>query len=288
MLLRRNIILHYLLLGALLFIYSCEKEISKEIPGNKPGTGNSAIGDLLIKTVERTNQDSIVTLYQYDAARRWLGTTSTIVSGGSVLNHQFIIVRNAEGIITKRIHKDAARTDSVYFMVNYNSTLSRYESMSSNNGISTAPFLRDSVAFQYDNTQKIAGYLYYTLDFPDLLDVTLVARIVFSRDARGNIISEKIYQLANGGQNDSAEVIYKYDDKVRPLQLSDGEALVTQQAGLYAVNNTIFLESFESNGVPGIRVEKKFVYNSLNKPVTGVSTLLHDNNKKIFLEFYYQ
>jgi len=248
-----------------------------EIPGN----------DLLVKTVERINQDSLVTLYYYDTARRWVGSTSRVNTNVSALDDQVIIVRDADGIITKTIYKSGFINDSFYFKVNYNRTLSRYESKSSNRRLTT-PFYRDSMQFQYDNAQKIAGYLYYILDYRSLFDVMLTAKVIFSRDGQGNIISEKVYQFENGNLHDSVTFIYKYDNKVRPLQLSDGEALVTEQDGRYAVNNNIYTNLIGSNGLSSHHVEKKFVYNSLNKPVSSVSTLLHDNNKKIFLEFYYQ
>jgi len=70
--------------------------------------------------------------------------------------------------------------------------------------------------------------------------------------------------------------------------LSDGEAWVTEKDGRYAVNNNFYTKLIGSNGLSSHHVERKFVYNSLNKPATSVSTLLHDNNRKIYLEFYYQ
>ncbi len=281
MLLRRNTIFLYLLYGSVLFIFSCKKGTSNENPGNNSGS------KLLVKTIEWINKDSTVTLYHYDAARRWLGTTSEVISKGLVVNHnQFIIVRDADGIITGKIYKDGATIDSMYFKVGYDKVLSRYESISSYK-ISTSPFFRDSIQFQYDNAQKIAGYLYYIIDYPNLFDVTLTTKVVYSRDVRGNIISEKINQLNIGNTHDSTTVTNRYDDKMRPMQLSDGEAFVIYQDGRNAVNNNIFVESFRSTGAI-FKMEKKFVYNSLNKPESCVSTLLSDNNKKIFIEFYYQ
>lgn len=231
-------------------------------------------------------KDSTVTLYHYDAARRWLGTTGEIISNGLVVNHhKFIIVRDADGIITQTIYKDDASIDSLYFKVDYNKGLSRYESISSNKK-SSSPYFRDSLQIQYDNEQKIAGYLHYMIDYPNLSDVTLVGKTVFSRDIRGNIFAEKTTQISNGISTDSTKVIYRYDNKVRPIQLSDGEAFVIQD-GRYAVNNKISTEAYGITGVPAFHMENKFVYNSLNKPVSSVSTL-SDNIKKIFIEFYYQ
>jgi hypothetical protein len=280
MLLRRNNILLYLLCGSLLFIFSCKKGTSNGTSGNNPGS------ELLVKTIEWINKDSIITLYHYDAARRWIGTTGEVISQGMVVNHlQFTIVRDADGIITNTIYKNGGSTDSLYFKVGYDKVLSKYESISSYKR-SSSPFFRDSLQIQYDNQQKIAGYLHYMIDYPNLSDVTLVGKTVFSRDVRGNIVLEKTTQFSNGSSTDSTKVIYSYDNKVRPIQLSDGEAFVIQD-GRYAVNNKISTEAYGITGVPAFHMENKFVYNSLNKPVTSVSTL-SDNVKKIFIEFYYQ
>ena len=287
----RNSFFRYLIYGGILFVFSCQKEISKEIPDNKPVDNNSNKGGLLVKTISRIKTDSIVTLYYYDAAERWTGTSTYGIWGGYSQESRFMIIRNADGIITKIVHKSPIISsygyDSVHYVVSYDAVQSRYVYIVGYN-ISTDPTYLDSTVFEYDNIGRVTGKRYYMINLPFMGDTTLITKFDYSYDAKGNVSSFNITAY-NSSSIDRLVTTMRYDDKSAPLRLSNGESFVTIQAGEYAVNNITYLDSrFNNASVYEIQVENKYTYNSNNKPVASIQTLLHDNNKKIYKEFYYQ
>ncbi len=291
MLFLQNSFFRYLIYGGILFLFSCQKEISKEIPGNKPGDNNSNIGDLLVKTISRVRTDSIVTIYYYDVAKRWTGTSTYGIWGGYSQESRFMIIRNADGIISKIVHKSPVISsygyDSIHYVVSYDAAQSRYAYIVGYN-ISTDPTYLDSTVFEYDNSGRVAGKRYYMINLPFMGDTTLAAVFGYNYDTKGNVSSFNITAY-NSSSIDNLVTTMRYDDKSAPLQLSNGESFVTGQAGDYAVNNITYHDSrFTNASVYEIQVENKYTYNSNNKPVTSIQTLLHDNNKKIYWEFYYQ
>lgn len=284
-----NSFFRYLIYGGILFVFSCQKEISKEIPLNRPRDNNN--GDLLVKTISRVATDSIVTIYYYDAAKRWTGTSTYGIWGGYSQESKFMIIRNADGIISKTVHKSPVISsygyDSVHYLVSYEAVHSRYAYVLGYN-ISTDPTYLDSTVFEYDNIGRVSGKRYYMINLPFPGDTTLISRFDYRYDAKGNVSSYSMTAY-NSSSVESLVTTMRYDDKSAPLRLPNGESFVTVQAGDYAVNNLTYLDSrFTNTSVYENQVENKYKYNSNNKPVSSIQTLLHDNNKKIYMEYYYQ
>ena len=83
-----------------LYLVSCQKE--RDFANqNAAGNTSSDAGGLLVKMVQKTGTDSLITTYGYDANKRLITLTRVgIDDQGNPLNTQFHFHRNAAGIIT--------------------------------------------------------------------------------------------------------------------------------------------------------------------------------------------
>ena len=146
---RKLYISYLLVLG--IFLYSCQQGVDYA-ERNNPGN------ELLVKTVNRTGDDSIVTNYSYDQARRLVREKRDGLFHGTNRGNDILLVRNNAGILQKMIEKapylQAVGVDSVLTEYAYDYSQKRYTYCiitTLQQGVS----VRDSIVFIYDQAGKI-------------------------------------------------------------------------------------------------------------------------------------
>ena len=275
---------------AVIILSSCQKERDF---ANQSAAGNttSDAGGLLVKMVQRTGTDSLVTTYGYDGSRRLITLTRLGVDDqGDPVNAQFHFHRNASGIITDYSSTGPALVavgiDSIKTIVHYAS--SRYTSYVLN--INTPGFvLLDSSVFVYDGAGRIIGENFYESPAGTGNDYYLAAKFDYSYDASSNFASLIFHQLDQSG----AEVFtastsnIKYDSEVNPIH-TNNEAFVMGHPEWTSFNNIISEQGSDSNGpVDDQKITMSYTYNSARKPATNVTRIVPDNTTTN-TSYYYQ
>lgn len=265
-------------IGLLFFLASCQKEVSVDLGGsggNGGGGGGATNGDLLSKITAVGASENYTVEYTYDASKRVIRIVYTGTSSGQNIGNDTRVVRNAAGIITQTIEKNAGVPDSSITIVNYNAASGRYESKIME--ITTQGFSAiDSSVFVYDGTGKIVQVDEY-LSNPGIgLDPFLAAKTVYTYDAAGNNVTFKILSADPLGGPDEvlAETTIGYDTKVNPLILSAGEAVILGDPSMASPNNPTKYDYTDvaNAGASSFLLDFTYTYNTKNKPATSSYT----------------
>jgi len=265
-------------IGLLFFLASCQKEVSVDLggsSGNGGGGGGATNGDLLSKITAAGASENYTVEYTYDASKRVIRIVYTGTSSGQNIGNDTRVVRNAAGIITQTIEKNAGVPDSSITIVNYNAASGRYESKIME--ITTQGFSAiDSSVFVYDGTGKIVQVDEY-LSNPGIgLDPFLAAKTVYTYDAAGNNVTFKILSADPLGGPDEvlAETTIGYDTKVNPLILSAGEAVILGDPSMASPNNPTKYDYTDvaNAGASSFLLDFTYTYNTKNKPATSSYT----------------
>lgn len=265
-------------IGLLFFLASCQKEVSVDLGGsggNGGGGGGSTNGDLLSKITSTGGSDNYSVEYTYDASKRVIKILYVGTSAGQNIGNETRVVRNAAGIITQTIEKNAGIPDSSITIVNYNTASGRY--IYKIMEITTQGFTAiDSSVFVYDGAGRITQVDEY-LSNPGIgLDPFLAAKTVYTYDAAGNNISYKILSEDPLGGPDEVlvESTISYDTKVNPLILSAGEAVILGDPSLASPNNPLKYDykDIVNSGAASFLLDFTYTYNSKNKPATSSFT----------------
>jgi len=258
-------------------ISSCQKELGFEDNG---GSGGSGTGDLLAKIVDSSGGETVTTEYEYDASKRLMREKITGSSQGININNDFRIVRNAAGIVTSTIQKDAELAmqgiDSAVAIIHYNTSTQRYTSRVAELsffGVSTI----DSTVFIYDASGKVIRADDYIYIVSAGTDYELIAVTEYDYGAGG--VTETRFNIADfgnpGGPTELvATVKYTYDTKTSPLILPHGEAAAILRTDLAATANATKFDyiDVQGAGAENFNVTYVYTYNSKNKPATAVAT----------------
>lgn len=261
-------------IGLIFFLASCQKEVSVDLGGTGGGGGTSN-GDLLAKISSTSGSDSYTVDYTYDAAKRVIRIVYTGTSGGQNIGSDTRVVRNASGIITQTIEKNAGVADSTITTVNYNAASGRYTSKVME--VQTQGFAAtDSSVFVYDGAGRIIQVDDY-LSNPGIgLDPFIALKTTYTYDVAGNDIGFKILQVDPLGGPDQvlAEYNIAYDTKVNPLILSAGEAIILGDPTMSSPNNPIKFDFKDvvNSGASSFVFDFTYTYNSKNKPATSSYT----------------
>ena len=175
--------------------------------------------------------------------------------------------------------------DSITTIVHYAS--SRYTSYVLD--ISIPGFsLSDSSVFVYNGGGKIIGENSYLIPTGGT-GYYLGAKFDYSYDASGNFNSLIFHQLDQSRQEvfTASTFNIKYDSKVNPMHM-DNEAFVMGHPEWTSFNNIVSQQGSDSNGpVDDQTITQSYSYNSANKPITNVITVMPDNTVTS-ITYYYQ
>jgi len=260
-------------------ISSCQKELSFDDNGGGGG-GGTTTGDLLTKIESISGGETLTTEYEYDASKRLLREKITGTSQGTNLNNDFRIVRNAAGIITSTIQKNADLAmqgiDSAVAIIHYNTSTQRYTSRVAEISLSGFSTI-DSSAFFYDASGKVIRIDEYFKSSSLGPDYELIAVTEYDYGAGG--VTETRLNIADfgnpGGPTELVLTIkYTYDTNTSPLILPPGEAAAILRIDLVATANATKFNYIDVQGAGSQNFDVTYVYtyNSKNKPATAVST----------------
>ena len=266
-----------------LILFSCQKE-GDFANGNGGGGGTSA-GTRLVKMVQKTSSDSLVSDFSYNSSGKIIAFKLSGISSGQPVDLRISYVRNSSGIIQKQILKSSELTatgiDSIVTVVIYDVANNRYKG-----GVSSFTFIglpiRDSVVFTYD----AAGKLAYEIDYTD---IGVGYKPVWKKEygyGGSNLATEKYYSFDGVSSFDLEETSsYEYDSKINPLQFAS-EAAVLNMNPFYSTNN-ITKETYVDATDPtnNFVSTETYVYNSSNRPSSSTNVTGADSYTTTY---YYQ
>jgi len=251
-------------------LFSCQKEPNPDVLG---GGGSSNSTGLLSKMVIKSGSDSNVASFTYNSSNKLTSVFTSGSDAGVVTDTKESFIRNAQGIITQIITKDAdliaSGIDSVISKVNYSG--GRYT-----NRVSYIDFFgmfqfKDSAVFTYDGNGNI-------VTVEDLLDVGLGYQPYIKQQytyAAKNITAVKVfvYDDASSKYVEEYTETRTYDSKVSPLILGS-EALAMNYDAWYSSNNAIksVVVSATDPGLNGTQ-DVTYSYNASNKPSGGTTVI---------------
>jgi hypothetical protein len=262
------------ILFSILVFVSCQKEIDWGLgASNNPNL-------LLVKIKSKTGTDTTQVDYSYDASKRLIREKTTGVSGGTSLDNDLVIKRNASGIITTTVQKSAillaAGVDSIETRYNYSTTTSKYTSSVFQFTIAGTT-ITDSTVYNYNGSGRITGDDHYlqVSGLPIPLPPLLGLKNYYIYSVSGTNIDSVKQDAATipGGPLSPASVqAYKYDSKINPLIILN-EALLLARTGLYNVNNTT--RTVVTNAIDPTQdftMDYTYKYNIVNKPDSSAGT----------------
>lgn len=265
-------------LAAIAFV-SCQKELSVENRNGVPPPPDpvpDTLGDLLVRQVTSyTTVDSVVTQYSYDGAKRLIGIAMAGSVGSNNIDQTQTITRNGSGTITQITLLDAtAGGGTLVTDVFYDAANNRYSHTIIRLNFNGTVFV-DSTVFTYSTSGNISAVDDYEQDpASGTFQPYFRNEYVYAGNA---VDSAKLFNAdpATGAWTALSTVVYGYDSKINPLILSNAESILLTLPHLYAINNNNSQESINyQSPSSGFTMTTTFTYNSKNKPVTSVTTVL--------------
>lgn len=277
-----------------LFLMSCQKEVSYATDngsnqGNGGGGGNNN-GTLLVKMVQKSTTDSLVTLYAYDASKRLINLKHSGISQGTVLNTEYRYYRNSSGIITSFTTIEPALVaygiDSFVTKINYDVANSRYAGFVLNLNLQGF-IVSDSSVFVYDNSGNVIENDVWESPTGDGTNYYYTGKFVYNH-ANGNMTQLDIHDVDQSGtETFTATTKATYDSNPNSLFLgNEGYVLGHEE---WACINNIAGEQLSDSGGPADNqtVSYVYTYGSDNKPLTAMATSLPDNTM-VNITYFYQ
>ncbi|HMK25260.1 MAG TPA: hypothetical protein VK483_04455 [Chitinophagaceae bacterium] len=262
------------ILFSILVFVSCQKEIDWGFDSGNPAT------KLLVRIKSKTGTDTTQLDYTYDAGKKIIREKTTGISGGTSLDNDLVIKRNASGIITTTVQKSAALLaagiDSIETRYNYNTGTSKYTS--SVFQISIPGFdVTDSAVYNYDGSGRITGDDHYLQinGLPIPLPPVLSLKNYYIYTASGSNIDSVKQDAATtpgGPLSPVSSQAYHYDSKINPLIISN-EAILLTRTGLYNANNpTKAVVTNTVDPTQDFTMDYTYRYNNVNKPDSSYGT----------------
>lgn len=257
-------------LTTLIGLTACQKEIDW-------GTGNLA-NQLLVKVVAKTGTtDSTVTTYSYDAQRRLIREVNVAVTGGTTVQTELVINRNAAGVITSSVLKSPslALTGIDSLVTRYNYSNNRYT-----NGAFTLTLqgitFTDSTLYTYDANERIISdqHLLKSTLLPLPIPIPILRNVyTYSADGKNLTKQEQSAPSTPGGPlSPVSNQTFTHDTQVNPLILLN-EAIILNRGDWFNANN-VLTNQFASTANPtqNFSVDNSYRYNAANKPDSLFST----------------
>ena len=269
-----------LLIPVTMVLFSCQKEIDFASAGGGSG-GTTDV--LLQKLVSRSGSDSSTLEFGYNSSKKLMTLNTTDVTSGTTSLTRERVERNSQGIIQKLIVKDdqyqQLGLDSVVTVMEYSS--GRYISKVTIIDLGIVVF-KDSVVLIYDGGGNVVTERIYD----DLATGNYEENAKIDYTYSGSNIAT-IKQYSYDGSTYSLVVTYSYDEydnKVSPMNIGF-EAFVFDSPAMYSSNNPT--KSSISDPGSSQTFTTSYTYNSVNKPLTAMSTI-QPGNSTATGTYYYQ
>ncbi len=255
----------------LAFIYSCQRELNIDTKAIK----NSCPSSVLVKVITKTNTDSLVTEFENDANGRPSRQFTAYIKGQEILTSDWIVIRNASGIIVDLVTKtdkvQGSYLDTVHVFYDY--TLNRYSHTVQRFDLSGF-ITKDSIVFIYDAANKLIGQHIYLHHFTPGPYYLLDNKHEYTYNSDGNVSKVTNYerdQVTNViGLRSVLE--FTYDNKKRPRQIDPREAAILAFPNYASHNLTIEKITDAQFPVYSYTNTYQYIYNECDKPATMVVT----------------
>lgn len=266
--------------GLIFFLVSCQKEISNEDKGSGGVSGLSSVGLLSKINSDYGNGAQQELEYFYDSKNRLVRENQIWTApGSSIREAHIILVRNADGIITKASYSYKGAPDSLIITPVYNTATKKYTSSVSRGAVSNLGY--DSLIYIYNALGQIAELDEYIASPSGGATPVLGGKSFYSHDAAGNIKYTKFvyYNYFSGVEEVNGEVYYTYDASINPLVLNFTEAVIVGDATLTSPNNVIKMDyrDIASAGTNNMSYDVTYKYTIKNKPATSSITQSNGN-----------
>lgn len=254
-----------LFLSSVFFITACQKEIDW-------GTGGGTANQLLVKVIAKSGTtDSTITTYTYNAQRKLVRELVVTVTAGNSVQTEFILNRNAGGVITSSVLKspELALTGIDSILTRYNYANNRYASGVLSLNVQGLSFT-DSTIYTYDANGRIITdqHLLKSSLLPLPIPIPILKNVyTYSADGKNLTKQEQSAPSTPGGPlSPVSNQTYTFDSKVNPLILLD-EAIILNRADWFNANN-VLINQFASTADPtqNFTIDNTYRYNSSNKP----------------------
>lgn len=283
--------------AALVFgaMVSCQKGVDWTVEPTTDTTNpttppTNTTGELLVKTVSVTGNETTTINYTYNAQKQ-LETEQTVGTMASMPYEVFKrYYRDAQGRIVKTaevMKQMGVVGDTSFTHVYYpNATTSNFSHTVrevSMMGMSTL----DSSVYVFDAGGNLTTQTTYT---SNILQPTLALSQKWEYNfANGNLTEMRFYMVQPGTQNFTLTTLhsYNYDDKTNPLVMN-AEAFLTGRTDGASKNNVVKLSLDDrTTSNRDATIDISLNYGAGNKPTTATATVTPGNQVTRFT-FYYQ
>ena len=278
----------------LLLVTSCQKEISFDSPANpNGGGGGGTTGDLLVKVVAVTGNETLTTLYTYNGQKRLETTTMDGSSAGFKMHIYTKLLYDAAGRVYRVLQyavQDGIPSDTAVNNIHYpNATTIEYDY--SVNNISMFGFSAiDSSVYQFTSGKlmNITSYLSSPLIG---VDPVVSSKYEFTYDGSGRVSLLKMYTMAIPGAplSNIANQSYTYNTTVNTTWPATSSAQAYLIHGMpNTKNDAVATLKFDSMtaGVPSFSATTTYVLGVDKKPTAATYTSTDGQVTKY--SFFYQ
>ncbi len=274
----------FLIVPCILFLFSCQKEISVET-NSAGGGGGSTAGNKLVRVVTRVGADSFNSVYTYTGANLINSFSQSGNFSGVPVTVEIRAVRNSANVITSTVFKSNVLSqfglDSVTVNHIYDAASARYKYSISR--ITIFGFTdTDSAVYNYDASGKLSSGISY-IDDGTGYRPSSKEEYTYSG---ANLANTKSYEWDDASNNfDLLEnVTYEYDAKINPLSFPK-DAPVLGMNIFYSANNPTKITTVETITPSTIIQTATYTYNANNRPVTATTSASGITNTNTY---YYQ
>lgn len=248
-----------------LFFASCKKEDSASQSKN-----------LLDKVVIKQGTDSSTITYTYNSQNKFIGESTTDVSGGTTSTYSRVLTRDNLGRITKITENEATpgtastSTFTDYFYLGTSDIKMKHGLFTFPQGSTT---IRDSAAYTYvGNSVTRVSHFWST---PTFL-ATQIYYYEFKYDTKGNMTEFKSFSdntPVSGNFQLQGTATFTYDDKINPLYAND-PALVEYVDNQYvSPSNVTRLSYVAANPANSFTVNISYEYRADGRPTKATASV---------------
>lgn len=294
-------------------LYACQKGLSYQL-NDPPPIDTTSNGSLLIKIASyNSKNDSVVTNYSYNNARKLLGISTSGKDDTITYNSRVLLTRNADGLLVQVVKSTTVGELVPAGLSNLLNSMRLFLNLPGNNtAIETSLLLHypqgaaafdyslqyiqfsglavtDSTVYAYQDNRLTTATVYFSARYHDTIVATptKIAVTTYSYDLYNNLngsSTQKLADIAKPGAplQDAAKNTYAYTSNTNPLQLGN-EALLYGDEFRNAPNNCM-QQIYVTGGVTQ-QTSSAFGFNANNLPDTAI--VMRSPSNKTYREFYY-
>lgn len=265
-----------------IFLFSCQKEISSENGNSGGNNGNGSTNGKLVKIVEVTANDTLVTLYGYDSQDR-LQTMTIDGKANGMTTHQYRKVEwDAAGRVVRvkqYLEMNGMSADTAVNIIHYpNATTTDYDYSVNTMGMMGFTSI-DSTVYTYSNGKLVKEISYTSTPLLGLPPVES-SKVEFTYDGSGRVSILKMYgdispATTGGPLVHIATQTYTYGTSLNALAISSNAAQNFWINGMPNASNeaTVKMQMDDlTTPANSLTMNMTYVLGGGNKPLSATAT----------------